>query len=54
MRLIHRYKIGSLSVIEKRRLTGFLGYINDCEPSYIHNLVMKYGAETIEKARKRV
>lgn len=39
---------------ELKYLSGFLSYILDVEPHYYHKLAMKYGADLLERARKKV
>jgi RNA-directed DNA polymerase len=51
--IYRRTKEGDLSSQDAQRLTGYLGYINDCEPNYLNNLVMKYGADTIRRSLQR-
>jgi len=49
---VHRAKNGLLSKDESQILAGMLAYVNAVEPHFIEVLKNKYGAETLEKARK--
>jgi RNA-directed DNA polymerase len=50
--LLHKLTLNTLTPLEKARLGGFLGYIKDCEPAYLHNLAMKFSADTICEGMK--
>jgi len=48
--LIHRY--GQLEHTQKRKLAGLLAFACDIEPDLINALILKYGADSVAKARK--
>jgi hypothetical protein len=51
--LLNKYRLKVISTKEAASLSGYLSFLNDCEPTYFHNLVMKYGADTVYRALKR-
>lgn len=46
------YNFKTLSEAERKRLAGFLAFIYGIEPDTINSLILKYGHELINKARK--
>lgn len=50
--LIHKYQLKTISAEDKKSLSGYLSYLNDCEPEYFANLTMKYTSDIIFKAWK--
>ena len=48
--LLRKYIAGAMKPEEKRSLAGYLAFLNDCEPRYINNLVLKYGADIVREA----
>jgi len=51
-RLLFNYQQKALSADDKSSLSGYLAFMNDCEPAYLNNLVLKYGADTVRDALK--
>ena len=50
-KLLFDLKSGGLDKKTKRYLSGYLSFILDVEPDLYNRLVLKYGAETVSKAR---
>lgn len=47
------FKRDVLSVQDKLSLSGYLAFLNDCEPSYLNNLVLKFGADLVQEALRK-
>jgi len=51
--LLFKYKKNTISEKQKSSLAGYIAFLKDCEPQYLNNLAMKYGAKTIYSAVKK-
>lgn len=50
---LYAYKSRSLETKEVEILSGYLGYIKDCDPEYLINLSLKYGSRIVYSAMKK-
>ena len=51
--MLYKLQQGVLSIDDKSSLSGYLAFMNDCEPAYFNNLVLKYGSDTVRNALKK-